>query len=142
MNRGPATVERMSDEFVKFHLGDGRALHFFTGPDRGGPHDHPWPFVSQVLLGSYVERAYRPDGTSELIHRHRGDVFRVAATHIHEIAELPEGECLTLVQAGPVEREVRFWRFDVGQPQSRAWHEASLSNEMILEGEGDGRREV
>lgn len=123
--------ERMSAEFEKFHLGDGRVLHFFTGVDRGGPHDHPWDFTSKILVGGYVERVYTPhdDGTwsSELIRREVDDVFDVRAEHIHEIVELPRGICQTMVLAGPSRRETRFRKFDNEGVTSRAWHETAYS---------------
>ena len=119
--------ERMSAEFEKFHLGDGRVLHHFTGVDRGGPHDHLWSFESQVLSGGYVERVYHRGAfnrwTSELIHRRPGDKFWVSSEHIHEIVELPSGPCWTIVLAGHQEREVRFWKFEHGRITSRLWHE-------------------
>jgi hypothetical protein len=117
--------ERMSNEFEKFHLGDGRVLHHFTDVDRGGPHDHPWSFTSHVLSGGYVERVYTHNSegwTSEEIHRRPGDTFSIAAEHIHEIVHLPEGQCWTIVSAGPNERETRFWQFGE-QVKSRPWHQ-------------------
>jgi len=123
--------ERMSEEFEKFHLGDGKVLHHFTGTDRGGPHDHPWSFESQILSGGYIERVYHPGPnntwSSELIHRRPGDKFKVTSNHIHEIFELPTGECWTIVEAGPYEREVRFWKFDEESVTSRTCHEDNYS---------------
>ena len=120
-------VEVISPDFTKFHLGDGRAIHRFTGVSHDQPHDHPWSFRSRVLLGSYVERVYRVgDGgvwASKLITRLTGDEFTVAATHIHQLVALPEGECLTLVTAGVAERDWMFWRFDERVAQSRHWSE-------------------
>lgn len=120
-------VERMSRAFTKYHLDDGRALHRFTGeePD-AAPHDHPWPFETTIIDGGYVEEVFHVDPGggwhSELVHRHPGTSYRVAADHIHRIVELPEDECWTLVSSGPHERETRFWQFG-DAVWSRAWHE-------------------
>lgn len=118
-------TERMSQEFAKYHLGDGRAIHHFTAPDIGGPHDHPWPFMSEVLFGGYTEKHWFRDKEGvwryEHIERVTGEVFHIDATHIHEIVSLTSGYCLTVVTAGPHSRETRFWRFDKGAAQSRHW---------------------
>ena len=119
-------VERMSPAFVKYHLADGRALHRFTRPEpHAYPHDHPWPFQTEILAGGYVEEVFtfRADGGwhSELVTRLPGTVHQIAATHIHRIVHLPTPECWTLVQAGRQERVTQFWRF--GDPvQRRAWN--------------------
>lgn len=110
-------AERMSRAFVKYHLDDHRALHRFTRPEpHSHPHDHPWPFETTVLAGGYVEEVFelRANGSwhSNLESRLPGTVHLIAASHIHRIVDLPEGECWTLVRAGRHERQVRFWRFD------------------------------
>lgn len=119
-------VERMSPAFVKYHLDDGRALHRFTRPEPfANPHDHPWPFETQILAGGYVEEVFtfHPDGgwRSELAERRPGTTHQIAADHIHRIVELPMQESWTLVRAGAHERTTHFWRFgDV--VQRRAWN--------------------
>ncbi|WP_375382444.1 hypothetical protein [uncultured Sphingomonas sp.] len=109
-------VERMSPAFVKYHLDDGRALHRFTRPEpTAHPHDHPWPFRTRILAGSYVEEVFTvlPDGSWTMTPAERvtGATYEIAATHIHRIVALPAGECWTLVHAGPHERTTFFWRF-------------------------------
>lgn len=117
--------QRMSREFEKFlftHAGHGKkyfhsVFHHFTGRDRGNPHSHPWNFTSYILAGGYVERQYiiRPDGTwhSEIIHRLPETIHKVMTNTIHEIIELPEGECWTVVvPAGSAPIPWHFWRFD------------------------------
>jgi len=108
-------TEVMSAEFTKHHI-EGLpfpcAFHHFTGTDKGGPHDHPWSFRSYIMQGGYIERVYQPDGKFEDIKREPGTSFNLPAEHIHEIIELPQGECWTLVIPGPLEREWKFWEFD------------------------------
>lgn len=107
-------TERMSDEFTKFHINGlpfPAVIHHFTGSDKGLPHDHPWGFLSFVLSGGYIERIYQRTGSFHDVHRRPGDTFRIAATHIHEIIELPQGECWTLVLPQPWERHGGFWDF-------------------------------
>ena len=121
--------ERMNGAFEKQHvvgLPVPLALHRFTEPDRGDPHDHPWGFTSFIVSGGYVEEVFTllPGGawTSALVRRVPGTAHHVPATHIHRIVELPAGECWTCIIAGSVERESRFWRFAEGQIMSRPWH--------------------
>lgn len=119
-------VERMSPAFVKYHLDDGRALHRFVRAEpHADPHDHPWSFETTIVSGGYVEEVFTfdPDGRwrSELVERQPGSRHRIAATHIHRIVALPEGESWTLVRAGPHERRTLFWRF-AEVVQRRAWN--------------------
>lgn len=126
--------ERMNRQFEKWHvrgLPFPVALHRFTGSDHGSPHDHPWGFRTHILSGGYVEEVFHvaPDRTwqSEITHREAGSNHQVSAAHIHRIVDLPTGECWTLVQAGPNERETRFWRFTKRRAVSRAWHERKFA---------------
>jgi len=125
----------MSANFSKFHLNaDGEegwkirpALHRFTGPDLGEPHDHPWGFTSHILSGGYIEEIYHRNSGGwwiERVERFPKTAHTVQATCIHRIIALLEPECWTLVMAtGDKEREPRFWRFDGQHPKSRAWNE-------------------
>ncbi|RZL28738.1 MAG: hypothetical protein EOP64_03490 [Sphingomonas sp.] len=119
-------VERRSRAFTKYLLDDGRVLHRFrAGEPYANPHDHPWPFVTEILEGGYIEEVFRigPDGWhSEQVHRLPGQVYRIEATHIYRIVALPTGECWTLVKAGGHEPKTRFWRFET-VVRSRAWHD-------------------
>jgi len=77
-------------------------LHRFYGPDpRWTLHDHPWPFVSFVLRGGYVER--RPGGFRRVrwvnVLR-RGDV--------HAIVSLNRTPTTTLMLVG---RRNRKWGY-------------------------------
>jgi hypothetical protein len=126
-------IEKMSGEFVKHHIRDlpfYAVIHHFTAIDKGSPHDHPFGFTSHVLYGGYVERVYHiePDGTwkSELVNRNPGTVHQVEATHIHQITELPMGECYTLIIVEPKVREHRFWKFDETGSESRVWSEGDF----------------
>lgn len=117
-------IERISDEFTKYHLQDGSfpfdpVIHHFTQPDSSDwndAHDHPWDFTSHVLWGWYVERVYDvfDDGsyTFENVLRDVGSAAHVDAEHIHRIIEVSPGGCYTIVVAGPQRRETHFWRFD------------------------------
>lgn len=125
--------EIMNAEFTKSHilgLPFDAVLHHFTAPDKGGPHDHPFSFHSKVLFGGYIERVYHidPDGTwrSVIIEHKQHDCFFVAATHIHEIIDFPDGDCYTLILPEKWEREWRFWSFNNGLATSRVWNEADF----------------
>ena len=106
----------MSPAFIKYHLDDGRVLHRFTRPEPvASPHDHPWPFQTEILSGGYVEEVFtiHPKGTwsSELVARLPGAIYEIEARHVHRIVSLPDGECWTLVRAGAPTRRPLFWRF-------------------------------
>jgi hypothetical protein len=120
-------VERMSRAFTKYHLSDGRALHRFRhGEPHADPHDHPWSFATEILYGGYVEEVFLIDPAggwrSEIVHRSPFTSHHIPADHIHRIIEIPQGDCWTLVAAGPHERTVRFWRFDSEGVKWRAWN--------------------
>jgi hypothetical protein len=119
-------VEVMSPVFRKIHLGDGRALHHFAAGDEGDEfHDHPWSFTSEVLVGGYAEDVVVRLSPFTVMEQRRlpGTAHQVDASHIHRITRLLEPECWTLVTAGPVEREVRFYRHRDGGVQARLWNE-------------------
>lgn len=126
-------IEKMSEEFTKYHLQGlpfGAVIHRFTAVDKGSPHDHPFAFTSFILSGGYVEKVFsvRDDGTwtTELVSRLPGTVHTVEAAHIHQIVELPVGECYTLIIPQEKVREPRFWKFDEAGCESRAWFEGDF----------------
>ena len=84
-----------------------------------------WPFRSTVLWGSYIEERYREDGTFERIHRKPGDSFKVSPDDIHRIVELPDGECVTIIEPGtPTGRAPGFYQWRDGTMWQRRWHES------------------
>jgi len=121
--------EKMSDQFTKYHLEGlpfSAVLHHFTDSDKGYPHDHPFGFTTHILKGSYVEKIYYPDlDSSEVIHRKQGSSHFVAATLIHEIIELPDGDCWTIITPEKWERQPHFWKFENGI-WLRAWDETEF----------------
>lgn len=119
-------TEVMSPFFRKIHLGDGRALHHFTAADEGDEwHDHPWSFTSEILAGGYAEDIVIKLDPFTVLQRIiiPGTTNLVPADRIHRITRLLADDCWTLVTAGPVERDVRFYRLQDGQVQSRLWNE-------------------
>jgi hypothetical protein len=85
-------------------------IHRIVRPDEDrDPHDHPWWFVSLLFLGRYIEERFGPDGTRfEVVSRRPGGLARRAATDLHRIDTLPDGEAWTLVLTGP---RARKWGF-------------------------------
>ena len=84
-------------------------LHRFDAPDpRPTLHDHPWPFVSFVLRGGYVERRLDPM-TREVNERHRVSFVNRMRTHdAHAIVHLFRVPTWTLMLVG---RRVRTWGY-------------------------------
>jgi hypothetical protein len=134
--------EIMSEEFTKhlfkfpcrfgeFHM----VVHHFTGPDTGGPHCHPYGFMTHILKGGYIERRYTLHETfwgCEDIFRQPGESFYVPATTIHELVALPGGECWTVITPGPKEREPGFWTFNEHGAWFRQWNESEVVQKLIL----------
>ena len=115
-------------------------IHHFRDADVGvDPHDHPWPFITFVLAGGYVEEIYDPaSGRARGIAvRRLGDVVLHGARHTHRIAGLgtSPGECVavTLVVTGP---RVRRWRFY--DRTARRW----VPSERYISARGLGPRPV
>lgn len=95
-------------------------LHKICRPDHDRHlHDHPFPFVSIILRGGYVEEIpcdcfacglkwiYGVGDTTRSL-RPRFSVIRHRATDLHRIHELPNGPAWTLVLIG---RRCRDWGF-------------------------------
>lgn len=109
------TYEKMADFFHKLHLGDGSVLHVFTDHDHGDPHDHPWDFDSEVLIGGYVEEIFDPEtGEVEVVERLPGQPFYVPFHRVHRIVALLEPVTVTLIWPGPHIQQPGFWQFRDG----------------------------
>ena len=125
--------EKMSQAFTKhlldftgklspFHM----VVHHFTAPDTGNPHDHPFRFTTHILKGGYVERVYsvNVDGSwsTEDVLRAPGTTHVVEAECIHELIDLPQGECWTVMIPEQKVREPQFWRFSAEGAFTRVWN--------------------
>lgn len=115
-------VEKMRDGFVKFHLGDGRVLHWITSPDGEEYHSHPFAIDVQVLKGWYRDEIMRETSGTVAWNRSTKRPFSIPAARRHRITDLSPGGCLTLCTYGPHERETRFYRQTENGVQSRAWN--------------------
>jgi len=125
-------TETMSAQFQKLHMTVGKfplTLHHFTGPDKDGPHDHPFAFTTNILAGGYVEQVWkRRKGYWQpyVIARPAGTSHLVEADCIHRIIELPEGECITSVvwhDQAVDRRETCFYELREGVMWKRQWNE-------------------
>lgn len=119
----------MSKAFMKTHLLGmpfSAVIHRFKEIDHGDAHDHPFAFTSTILYGGYAEEIFFIDEaglwSSKTVHRKPGDTFRVEATCIHKIIELPLGECYTIILPEAKVREVHFWRFNEHGACCRLWN--------------------
>jgi hypothetical protein len=88
-------------------------LHRIHGPDMDrDPHDHPWPFASLILSGSYDELLWdpRPQDIRWVRKRHHGrfSLRAVKLSQAHRITDV-DGLLWTLVLAGRRRESWRFW---------------------------------
>lgn len=87
-------------------------LHWIYLPDTDRhPHDHPWPFLSIPLRGSYTEQVWFDIGNlcrrDERTHK-RFSVHTFKLAWAHRIDELAPG-LLTLVLRGRRRKSWGFW---------------------------------
>jgi hypothetical protein len=73
-------------------------------------HDHPWPNISVVLKGSYIEIVPTPGATTKAKLREAGSVIFRRAIAAHRLV-IPDNRppCWTLFITGPRVREWGFW---------------------------------
>ncbi len=95
----------------------GIALHKMTAPDaRPELHDHPFPFISIVLAGGYIERRLDPT----MMHVDEHHVVRriniVRRHDAHSIRALLGPVCWTLLLVGRHRRTWGFWEPDEWHP--------------------------
>lgn len=93
-------------------------LHRFDGPDsRDTLHDHPWPFVSVILRGGYVEYRLYPEHGGLPHHVRRLNVKRASDTHYIERLDRTPSYSLMLVgrrqrEWGYVDRDGTWTKYD------------------------------
>lgn len=123
-------AEKLSRAFKKHHIEGlpfAASINEFTAPDTGDPHDHPFDFITYILDGGYTERQYFIDESGHVktseIERKPGTSHLVRATDIHQIIDLPNGRCVTLMvpQSGHI-RSTCFYRFEQGRAYRRLWN--------------------
>lgn len=123
-------------------LGAIRIHEIVASDDSRAFHDHPWPFVSILLRGSYIERrpwpphgtVHPPDDHRNAEHTYRAPAInRKAATDLH-VLTVERGPVWTLFLTRPKQRSWGFagpfgwmpWReFDARFPERDAWTETS-----------------
>ncbi|WP_267597206.1 hypothetical protein [Chryseobacterium sp. CY350] len=59
----------------------------------------------------------------QIITEKEGTTHFVPAKTIHEILELPDGECFTLIKPYQKEKETFFYRFEDGKVFRRKWNQ-------------------
>lgn len=71
-------------------------------------HDHPWPFLSLMLGGSYIEHTIRAGGIHVRREYEPGSLRLRLAHTAHRLEVPPTRWCWTLVITGP---RIRRWGF-------------------------------
>ena len=83
-------------------------LHHILAEDPGrDEHDHPWPFVSVILRGWYLER--RGD---RFTRREAGQAYRMKCGQFHRIVQVADGGAWTLFITWGARRGWGFKRAD------------------------------
>ena len=127
--------EQMNGVFTKHHIEGlpfSAVIHHFSEKDQNEHiHDHPFSFTTHILKGSYIERIYEIDSDNKTwyvreVHRRQGESHFVPANLIHEIIELPEQECYTLITPQEWEKDVYFYKFESNQILRRRWDESEF----------------
>ena len=133
MNTPTIRHEAMSDIFHKFYVENFSSkqnivFHRFDEPEplNADAHDHPFDFRTTIIEGSYIERIWRqnPNGGTWWhtdIHRQSGSTHFVEAKTIHQIIDLPEGPCITMITHKEPTRKSGFWKFQDGKAMFREW---------------------
>lgn len=114
----------------------GVMLHRIHAPDLDrDPHDHPWPFMSLILRGSYSERLWHRPAEIALRSDHpvlryhpRWSLKTVRLHQAHKITVVSEG-LLTLVITGRRHGSWRFWT-DVGPVD---WREYLKAGDVVTD---------
>ena len=81
--------------------------HFLRSDDDRALHDHPWPSLSILLRGSYLEHTIQEGGIHHRRVRRAGAIVLRGPRSAHRI-ELHHGACWTLFLTGP---RLRNWGF-------------------------------
>lgn len=81
--------------------------HFRRSDDDRALHDHPWPWMSIMLDGSYTEHTIADGGVHHRRRYNAGAVRFGTPWKAHRI-ELTHGPCWTLFVTGP---RIRSWGF-------------------------------
>lgn len=80
-------------------------LHVFQDSDDDCLHDHPWDFVSIILLGGYYER----DGDNKLTWYSAGSILRRKADWKHQVVLHKKQKAVTLIITTGKKRSWGFW---------------------------------
>lgn len=102
-------------------------IHRMQVPDPGFDlHDHPWAFLSVVLVGGYqeIKAATRRTWAQHKRHRGRWSVGGIRLDECHRVASLDRTPTWTLIVTGPTRRR---WGFDVGGEWQDWEHEYDYS---------------
>lgn len=138
---GPPDCPLMRRWFLETPLGSLRLHHFIKSDDERHLHDHPWPFATLVIAGSYDDYSYCPLceglgritvlhaahrstvnchrclGKGKLVDHLRRGSFRIRpAKHRHAVRTTG---AWTVIVTGPEERLWGFWMApDVFRPMA------------------------
>ncbi len=96
-------------------------------------HDHPWPYLTLILSGGYVEHTILPGGVHQRRYLGPGRVAVHGARRAHRL-EIAGVEAVTMFVCGP---RVRDWGFHCPQGW-RHWRDFVAPDDAGRDGRGCG----
>lgn len=98
-------------------------------------HDHPWPNMTILLVGMYVEHTIRAGGIHDRTIRRAGDIVLRAPRSAHRLELLRESKPVSLFITGP---RLRQWGFHCPEAGWRHWRDFTAGDRGTTIGRGCG----
>ena len=106
---------------IDFKLFSVRLHHWLKSDDLRNLHDHPWDFISIVLLGSIIDRTETGDTERGWL-----SITKFPAEHKH--AAVVKKSCWTLLICGPPRRIWGYWVDGKFRKRNKYYYENSHHN--------------
>lgn len=116
-NTGPVRFRERPFAWLLQQFGICIRVHEILRSDNGtDPHDHPWPYLSIVLKGGYVEYRFNDECEITSAGKHGvGSVLLRRARSLHLLVVEPGKTCTTLFIMGPKSQSWGFLTRDRGK---------------------------
>jgi hypothetical protein len=97
--------------------------HFLRDDDDRALHDHPWPWASFLLRGSYIEHTIAAGGIHRRRRRNAGSIKLSTPWRAHRVELLPALGVVHVVNLSDISRRWRIpcWTLFITGPRLRIW---------------------